>query len=422
MDTAMIKRHLLEQEEIVIKAVMQELVPREKQGIGETALKTSLVKAIIGPRRSGKTTFGLQLLQHKDHYYVNFDDEALSMVKKEELGMLLESLHELFGKRKYIFLDEIQNIMGWELFVNRLQRMGFNVVISGSNSHLLSSELSSHLGGRTFTIEILPFSFQEYIHTAKQGEVSPTDEGIGLIKNRLRTYMRTGGFPEIVLRLPKDLHQGYFEELFNTVILRDIARRYNVRHVSEIISIANIVINSFSARQSVSNISRSVGCSSHTVKKYLTYLEEAYLVFSCRKFSFKPKEVESSFRKYYLIDPGILTSKKVTRSPDFGRMMENIVALELRARGKDLYYYMADDKYESDFVLFEKNKTVAVLQVSNDETALPAREQESGLLACRRLSCKRLIIITWNAKGKEIREGVTVQKIPLWEWLLEKPA
>ncbi|PIN72323.1 hypothetical protein COV22_03535, partial [Candidatus Woesearchaeota archaeon CG10_big_fil_rev_8_21_14_0_10_47_5] len=219
MNREQVKRRLLEQEGYVKKVLSKRLVDREKFSLYKKYLEAKLVKAIIGPRRSGKTTLGMLLLEKKSFYYVNFDDEVLAMTKQEELGSLLEILNELFGRRKYVFLDEIQNIESWELFVNRLQRIGFNIVISGSNSKLLSTELSSHLGGRVFTLEVLPFSFTEFLKATGEAIFEETDVGIGMIKNRLKEFMLLGGYPEILLEVTDpELRKNYYEEIFNTVI------------------------------------------------------------------------------------------------------------------------------------------------------------------------------------------------------------
>lgn len=201
MNREIIKRRLLEQQEYVKRILNKPLIPREKFNNYQNYLTTSLIKAIIGPRRAGKTTLGFLLLEQKDFYYVNFDDEILSTIQQEEYGILLEILNELFGKKTYIFFDEIQNIPSWELFVNRLHRLDYNILLSGSNSKLLSKELSSHLGGRTLALEIFPFSFKEFLTTKQIKNIAETDEGVGKIKNQLKEYIDWGGYPEILLEL-----------------------------------------------------------------------------------------------------------------------------------------------------------------------------------------------------------------------------
>lgn len=418
MNRELIKRRLLEQEDYTKKILGKPLIPREKLTLYRTYLRAPLIKAIIGPRRAGKTTLGLLLLKNEPFYYVNFDDEILSTLKQDDCGTLLEILNELFGKRPYFFLDEIQNIPAWELFVNRLHRIGYNILLSGSNSKLLSKELSSHLGGRTITLETFPFSFTEFLTTKHIHAVNETDEGIGIIKKQLQDYIEWGGYPEILLEMTHtELRKNYLTELVNTVIFRDITQRFKIKYVSELVALANVLFNQFSSRSSLTKISKELRIGVHTIQKYITYCEEAYLIISSKKFSYKPREMESSFKKYYCIDTGLLNVKKTTLTPDFGKLLENAVAIELKRRGIDLYYYMVDNKYEVDFVIRDSNRIKEVIQVVNDENEIPKRELCTGLLACKKLYCNQLTIITWNTEERREEDDITINMIPLWKWL-----
>lgn len=414
-----IKRRLAEQELQVKKILQNDFVPRDVYPKWLEMISTGMIKAIIGPRRAGKTVLALMLLRDKNFYYTNFDDELLSRIKAEDMGSVLELLHELFGKRNHIILDEIQNIEGWELFVNRLHRLEYNVIVTGSNAKLLSRELSTHLGGRALPLELLPFSFKEFARAKDISIGFETDESIGLIKNALHEYVRIGSYPEIVLRLPDGIRDAYYTEIFNTIILRDIAQRFMIRNSAGLAALAAIILNQYSARTSLSKISRSLGLSVPTIQRYLAYMEEAYLIISAKKFSYKPKEQESSYRKYYSIDSGLINAKKTTPTVDLGRIVENLTALELRRRGKQLYYYMTRNNQEVDFLDVEGQNVNKVIQVVYDAGMIPDREIKSGLAACQELQCSELNIITWNRSGKETKQGVGITYIPLWNWLME---
>ena len=414
-----IKRRLTEQETYTRKYLNKPLIPREHFPDYQKQLTTHFIKTILGPRRAGKTTLGLLLLKKENFYYVNFDDEILSTLKHEDLGELLELLNEIFGKRPYLFLDEIQNIESWELFVNRLQRLGYNIIISGSNSKLLSKELSSHLGGRTLTLEILPFSFKEFLKAKDITSIKETDEEIGRIKNQLREYIKWGGYPEIVTEVTDSyLRKKYLNELLDTIIFRDITQRFNIKYTTELVALATIIINQFSTKTSLSKVSRDLGISTHTIKKYISYLEEAYMIISSKKFSYKPREMELSFRKYYCIDTGLLNAKKTTLTKDFGKKLENIVAVELKRRNIDLYYYIVDNKYEVDFVIGDSTSITEVIQVVDDGQEMPKRETRTGVSACKKLHCKNLTLITWNTEEKKVEDDIKIQIIPIWKWLL----
>ncbi|MEM4397743.1 MAG: ATP-binding protein [Candidatus Woesearchaeota archaeon] len=404
MNRDLIKRRLIEQN------IFQEknLIEREELKEYRKYLETSQIKAIIGPRRAGKTTLGFQLLKNKSFYYVNFDDEILSLLKQENLGLILDLLVEIFGKKEYIFLDEIQNIQGWELFVNRLHRLGYNIFITGSNSKLLSRELSTHLGGRALSLELMPFSFKDFLK-AKNIDFLETDEGIALIKNTLLEYLKFGGFPEVILYLKdNEIIKKYYNEIFDTIVFKDIARRFKIKNIAELNSIASIVLNQFGTRLSFRKISKEVGLSIHTINKYLKYLDDSYLLLTAKKFSYKAREMELSFRKYYVIDTGLLSLKNFMI--DFGRQMENLVAIELKRKGFDLFYYMYD-KYEIDFIADK------VIQVVDDNKEIPKRELNNGLKTAKELK-KDLLIITWNMEKKENIDGIYIEYMPLWKFLL----
>ncbi len=418
MNLELIKRRLIEQEEVRKEITEKNLVHREKQEEVTKLMKTNLIKSIIGPRRAGKTTLGLISLK-KDFYYINFDDEVLSTLRPTQLGYLLEYCNELFGKRKKIMLDEIQNIKRWELFVNRLQRLGYNVLITGSNSKLLSKELSTHLGGRSLPIELLPFSFREFLRARKIG-VKQGDAGIGVLKRALEKYMLMGGFPEVIINdFKKELRNSYYREIFRTIVERDITQRHNLRYPNEIKTLALLLMNYFSSRISFRKLSKDLGISVHTIKNYLYYLEEAYLFITSKKYSTKPKESELSLRKIYCIDTGIINSFKASSSRDFGRLMENTVAIELKRRAFPLYYYLSDDNKEVDFVIKRNNRIKWVVQVVYDNNGIPERELKNGLKACKELKCKNLIIITWNKESSARKSGIKVVYKPLWKFLLD---
>ena len=417
MNPEFVKRRLTEQEELREKTLSKNFIKREVQNEASKLLLAPLIKAIIGPRRAGKTTLGMLLLKDKEFYYANFDDEILSSMKASELGFLLEYWKELLGNRKIIFLDEIQNIKSWELFVNRIHRLDYNVIITGSNSKLLSRELSTHLGGRVLSIELLPFSFREFLKL-KNISVNETDEGIGLLKRKVKEYITSGSFPEVLIdKFKGELRTKYYSEIFRTVVERDITQRHKLKYPSEINALALLLMDYFSARVSFTKLSHELDIGVHTVKKYIQYLEEAYLFLTSKKFSFKPKESELSIRKIYCIDTGLIGSFRENTTKDFGRLMENIVAIELKRKGFNLYYYLAQRIREVDFVVKSKNKIKYVIQVVYDNEFIPEREVKNGLLACKELNCRRLLIITWNKESEEKKGKVKISYVPLWKFL-----
>jgi len=378
------------------------------------------VKVITGPRRCGKTYLALLGLKERTYSYVNFDDEILARIPTDELHIINEVIIGEFGHPDVLVLDEIQNVDGWELYVNRLSRTGQNLVITGSNSRLLSTELATHLTGRTVTIPLLPFSFMEYLTSRGVTPDTLTDAGVGEVRAHLEEYLSTGGFPEVVLSIPDDdLRKAYLGELFNAIIWRDIIQRVEVRYPRELAEMASTVSMNFSRRTSNRKLAKEWGISDHTVRNYLHALVESHLLLASRRYSHKPRESEGSIRKYYSIDTGLITHRFNQPGRDRGFILENCVAIELVRRGIELHYFLASGRYEVDFIVRNKGRPSEVIQVCWDPSGVPSREITSGVNACRELEITDLTIITWFHHDRKVEGGITITHIPLWKWLLD---
>ncbi len=382
-------------------------------------LKSPLIKVIIGPRRAGKSFFALHFLSKEGHFgHVNFDDEKLVEVKNYD--EIIEVVNSLYNNPKTILLDEIQNLPKWELFVNRLQRQGYNLIITGSNSNLLSKELATHLTGRHTSIHILPFSFKEFIGS----EELTTAE----IKEKLSHFMSTGGYPEPLI---KDLdYKDYLSTLFDSIIYKDVVKRYKIRATQGMEDLASYLLSNIANEYSYNALSKVTKISSvHTIEKYLTYLEEAFIFFSLKRFSYKVKEQLSSNKKIYSMDNGFVYAKAFKASPNFGKLYENIVAQELKKdelnKKIKLYYWKNQQQEEVDFLIHEKNKVKQLIQVcynlENPETK--NRETRALIKAGHDLKCKNLLVITNDYESETPVEWfdikATIRFIPLWKWLLQ---
>ena len=340
------------------------------------------------------------------------------------VNFLLELMLELFGRKTTLILDEIQNVEKWELFVNRLLRAGYNIILTGSNSKLLSKELSSALTGRSLTIELLPFGFEEYLISKGISFQGRTTHEISQMRRHLNDYMEFGGFPEVLFQpvgkgYEKDFRRKYLKELFDATISRDVMHRHRIRYPRELVECANVITSNFSRRTSFKKLGRDIGVSEHTLKKYAGYLEEAYLIISVKKFSPKPVEIEKSIRKYYSVDTGYIHAKGLSSSGDFGLLMENLVAIELKRRGYEFYYYLLKDRNEIDFLIRESRKITEVIQVTYDEDEIREREMANGIETAKQLGAKKLTIVTWYRDDKEMRDDISIRFVPLWKWLVE---
>jgi len=398
---------------------------RQEQYIERTAEirddDSHLIRIVIGPRRAGKSFFVTRYLMKKGLFgYVNFDDEELN--DREKIPDILIAVADLYAGSKTLLLDEIQNIPGWELLANRLARQGYTVYITGSNAHLLSKELSTHLTGRHTVTTIFPFSFAEYLRT-KGGEYTESE-----YRAHLAEYTASGGFPEPLLTTID--RKDYLLRLFDAVVYKDIIRRYKVRSPQGLGDLAQYLCSNVAGEYSVHRLSKVSGCrSDRTVRKYLEYLEEAFLFFSIPRFSYKVKEQVLANRKIYCIDNGFVKAKGFRFSRNEGSLTENLVAIALRqlelAGTLNLYYWKNANQQEVDFVLQSGGKVMALVQVCTDLTDDKARRREVNalLIAGRDLACENRIILSIDEEHNTTEEwfGIlgVIQYIPLWKWLKE---
>ncbi len=407
--------HKLERDELL----RQKFVPREGVEHARKNLENSLIKVIVGPRRAGKSVFALQILEGVDFAYLNFDDERL--IGLSDYDEILKAIMQVYGDTRYFLFDEIQNLDKWELLVNRLQRRGFNLVLTGSNSKLLSRELSSHLTGRYIQFRILPFSFAEFLK-AKDFILDETinlKEQQGILLNHLGTYLLTGGFPEIVVKNIDQ--QGYLKTLFDGILFKDIVKRYNIRQPQKLYDLGLYLLTNHSNEFSFNRLKNFLGFKSvHTVENYFGYFKEAFLLFDLERFSFKLRESIKSPRKAYGFDTGMIQAVKFRTSPDSGKLLENLVAIELLRRENDLYYYKTRNNREIDFVVKEGLKIVQLIQVCYEMSPsyqTKNREIDGLAKAASELKCDNLTVLTWDYNGEETVNKKTVRIVPVWVWI-----
>lgn len=402
------------------RLLVEPYIPRESLSAVRLKLDNNLIKVIIGPRRAGKSVFAVQLLKNVDFAYLNFDDERLFGIT--DYDKLLKSLVEVYGETKYFFFDEIQNIENWELFLNRLQRKGFYIVITGSNSKLLSSELATHLTGRFLEFKILPFSFSEYLR-AKDFNVNENieiDEREGLLLKHLNEYLISGGYPEVIVKNIDG--KSYISTLFESVIFKDIVKRYNIRFSRKLYDLSLYLISNHSNEFSYTRLKQVLDFRSvQTLENYVEYLKEAFLVFTLNRYSNKIQEQIKSPRKVYAIDPGAINAIKFKLTPDLGRLIENIVAIELLRKGDDFFCYKTQNSKEVDFAIKEGFKIGQLIQVCYDISNHLTKKREISALfkASNETECNNLIVLTWNYESKESYKDKEIIFLPIWKWLIK---
>ncbi|MHB8443131.1 MAG: ATP-binding protein [Patescibacteria group bacterium] len=400
-----------------------------------------IIKVILGPRRSGKSVYGISVFKDKDFIYINFDDQGLAQENNHNILYMLINMiyHNRRGSRsKNIFLDEIQNLPQWELFVSILYRQGYNIIITGSNSKLLSKELSSRLTGRYVEDKIFPFSFKEYLSfylKKTYGEIDKLlvnkvqnnsyGEDIFRIIDLLEEYLEKGGYP---ITVTTDIdYRNYLDTLFNSVIFEDIVKRYDIRSGLLLSNLAKYLLSLFSKEYSYTKLKNVLGFKNvNTVKSYVGYLEEAFLIFSLSKYSTKFKEQINSSKKTYVVDNGFISAFYIQGVDLKSRLLENQVFIQLLRQNKvpnyTMFYYKTKNNKEVDFIIKDdlSNKIVQLIQVSYSIDNIDTKKREISALveASDELECDNCTIITWN-DNTIIKNGEkTINCIPLWVFLL----
>lgn len=380
----------------------------------EELLANPLIKLITGPRRVGKSVFALLMLQGKNFAYLNFDDNQLLDNWDEELVMRM--LDDVYPDYEYLLLDEVQNLPGWDLWVNKLYRRGRNLVITGSNAKMLSSEMATALTGRYLQIEMLPFSLDE---TFRWKNVNPTMEDQSVqIDVSTDDYMRNGGYPET---LPsRSITKSYLSTLFDSILLKDVAKRHKVRNTTDLYNLATYLLSNFCNPVSANELTDALGMSSvSTTKKFCHYLAEPYLFYYLPRFNNKMKLMKKAPNKVYVVDNGFVQSTAFNLSENLGRLLENQVFVELLRRGyipgQTLFYYRTRNDKEIDFVTRKGPKVEQLIQVCYDMTSEKTRKREFDALAeaATELHCENLIVVTYNQQESVDWKNIHITLVPI---------
>ncbi len=417
MDKLKLKSILLDQKES-FNSRKEKLIGREISLDG--CIKTSQVVIISGIRRCGKSSLlylikEKMLLEEKDYLYFNFDDERISAT--ENILDLLFNLHiEIYGNKPIIFFDEIQNINGWEKFINRIYEQGIKIFVTGSNANLLSSEISTSLTGRNKVIVLYPFSFKEYLSLKKLefDLESLTSAKSAIIMKSFNSYFEKGGFPLVDIEEDIELIDTYFKD----ILYRDIIARYNLTQVEEIKQIGIYFASNVGKLFSYSSLQKITGVKSlSSIKNYLEYYAQSYLFFYLKKYDFSVNKQIMNSKKVYAVDQGIASRIGFNFSENKGRILENIVFLELLRRGKEVYYYY--DKRECDFLIKKAAKIVEAIQVCFLIDKGNEEREYSGLSdAVSSYGLINGIILTYDQEYTIKLKDIDVRVMPVWKWLL----
>lgn len=361
---------------------------------------------ITGIRRCGKSTLVEQLMQRyaADSFYVNFDTPALFGFTIGDFQTLDEEIRQ--SGARYLFFDEIQVVAGWETYVRSRIDAHNKVVVTGSNASMLSRELGTRMTGRHISHRLMPFSYTEFIgyKDLQAGEES------------LSQYMQKGGFPAYLQTEREEL----LSDLAVDVLYRDILVRYGLRDEQSLKSLMTFLMGNVGNLITGNKLTQTIRVkSAKTVLDYMSYMENAYLLFSIPRFSFSYRSQLVNPKKVYCVDLGLQAILSPSFSADSGHRLENLVFIELYRQGCEIYYY-SNNGHECDFVVCRNQKPELLIQVC-EEVATDNQDREYGGLvaAMKELQVDRGVILTMNQSDKANVDGLTIVTMPVWKWITE---
>lgn len=390
-----------------VKSQFEDLQKREvgipRELLERIDLKSNHVIIISGIRRTGKSTLLHQLMGRVDKAgYFNFEDPRVIEFTVEDFERLKEVIDEK-KKTKTYFFDEIQNVKNWEIFVRSEQDRKSKLFITGSNASLLSIELGTRLTGRHINYELFPFSYSEFIRFKK------TKKNI----HSFDLYFKLGGFPEYLqFENPQVLHQ-----LFEDIIMRDIVARYGLKNPTQIKELALYLIANMGKEFSNNKLKQLFNLgSANTVASYISYFSDSYLFFTIPRFSYSVKQQIRNNRKVYSVDHGLIRNLSKSFSPDEGRLLENIVFVELRKRYKEVFYFRGD--HECDFLIKDAGKIINAIQITMELSDINYQRETDGLIeALNYTKLKEGLILTYDYQDEISVSGKNIKIVPVWKWL-----
>ena len=382
-------------------------------------LNSHLIKLITGPRRVGKSTQALLMLRNRNFAYLNFDSQQL--LDAWDADLVMRMLDDVYPGYEYLLLDEVQNLEAWDLWVSELYRLGKNLVITGSNAKMLSSEMATALTGKYLKVEMLPFSLEEFFDWNKL-DLSMLSPGQQADASALMDdYLRNGGYPEVVAS--RQLTRTYLDTLFDSIVWKDVAKRHSVRNVTDLNDLALYLVSNFCNPVSANELTEELGFSSvNTTKKFMDYLHEPYLFYYLPRYNNKLKVMKKAPRKVYVVDNGFVAAKAFSLSDNLGCLLENQVFVELLRQGYDtdktMFYYRSRNDKEVDFVLRKGTHIEQLVQVYYDMSSPKTEKREvDSLIECaEELNCSNLVIVTNNEERIIEKDGFRIDVVPVAKW------
>ena len=427
--------------EIIRDFHLKELPPLTERS-GDFSVPQGKIRSLIGVRRSGKTFLFYQLIKNllktgirkEQILYINFEDERLSPMTKEDLSLIYEVYLELYPhirqQKVYLFLDEIQNVSGWEKFVRRLHdNENVEISVTGSSSRLLSKELATALRGRTLSFEVFPFSFEEMLNFYNISPDIYSSEGKAYLVNKFEEYLYWGGFPEI-LKVDQNFKIMILQDYLNLVLYKDLIDRYQIRNQALLKYLLKFLLsnnaNPFSINKFFMDVrSQGFKVSKDSIFNYLAYLEDAFWMSLVPIYSESIRKQQVNYRKIYVLDNGLVSANRSTLYFNSGRLLESLVFQQLRRRFNlnQIFYYKTRKNGEVDFLVLNEYKgKMGLIQVAEtiSEPATQQRELQALYTAMEELDLSESLIITAHEYATFTQSHLKIQAKPFWDWALSK--
>lgn len=372
------------------------------------------IVVLTGLRRSGKSTLLKLFSQKKKGCYVRFDDVRFSGFQTEDFEKVEQYALQNYGLNPAFYLDEIQDVNNWEKWVNDLHAKGYKVFVTGSNAKLLSSEFATYLTGRHLSIIVMPFSFKEILSYNNLSDYSYSTKTKAKIMALFDTYMKKGGFPEVVLSEDSSFISQYYQD----IVGKDIILRYGFKLKKDIFQFGLFTLSNIGKIMSYSKVQSAINIKSlETVKSYIDAYTESFVLYTLPRFNYSVKKQLVSSAKIYSGELGFISEVGFHFSDDLGRTLENVVFLQLKRLGEEVYYHK--EKQECDFVIKKGLKILSVIQVCYSLDKQNRMREINGLIeACTMYKLKTALLLTYDQEETFEKEGIKIIVQPVWKWLL----
>jgi predicted AAA+ superfamily ATPase len=395
---------------------------------------------IIGVRRCGKTILLNQVVNRLisegvskyNFLYINFFDDRLAQLKTAGPDKVLEAYFMIYPEKKlqekiYCFFDEIQVVLGWESFIDRIMRTeNCEVYITGSSAKMLSKEIGTQMRGRAISWELFPFSFREYLNsTGVKNSLTASSRDRIIIQKTFADFYEQGGFPEVI-GLNRPLRIKIHQEYFNSILFRDLIERYDIAHPRALVDLSVKLLENIASLYTLNGLTNFLKSLGHKVPKnsvaeYLAWFEDAYFLFTMRMFSASFSKSNVNPKKIYCIDNAFVRSVTSGILVNSGHQLENIVFVALRRLNNSLYYYKTSTNQEIDFLMQDQQRNITLIQVCQTLVNPSTRQREISVLqiAMKELGLLKATIVTRDETDKiEVNDGI-IEVVPVWKFLLE---